>query len=231
MSIAYDLSEPISVPNLISKTTAVVAMDLARLGLLDYLFYTHDYKSVTVERKEVHDLSNRVDDLELQLKKAVENADRVALIIEGVMDPIDNSTLLYKRTTNKKYFRQDRLVPRSIRYYQGFVISLWEGYGIPTFFTASIEGTAEMLVQLEKYALDPTHDLFHRYIKPKVSHQDPRIDRLVGIGFGPKRAEALITHFGSAGKVMELLLNDREKLTVVSGVGKKTVEEVYKGLL
>tara|TARA_Y100000310_G_scaffold16579_1_gene16516 strand:+ start:4428 stop:5129 length:702 start_codon:yes stop_codon:yes gene_type:complete len=210
----------------VKQSIPVTETVLGGTGWLDSFWTAHDNHSVTLERKTVSDLSNRVDELETQLKNALVRADEVLLLIEGIMDCIENSTILYKQSQRNGMFYRDRIVNRPLQYYLGFVYRL-DKLGVTTFWTPSKKATATAVVEFVKASNKPEFSTFRRYIrpKPKIPQPDIVVQRLMGLGLGEKVAIALAGKFGS---VWNVLHASPQELQHIDGVGTKTVDKLFK---
>ena len=198
-------------------------LHLGGTGYLDYLWYGHDGMSFTYERKTVSDLSGRVDDLEKQLRNALNVADRVGLIIEGIHEPKDGKTRMYKK--KQGIFIPTRGAFYPYAYYAGFLWRLSEA-GIPVFYTATAKTTAHFLAEAVKLSNRPESKVFSRYIKRKVDvkEQTPQVQNLVNLGIGEKTAALLIERFGTIWNVLNV--SHDSELLAVDGIGKRTVEKL-----
>ncbi len=220
-----------SPPALVKELDSLVPISVVNLGgtgYLDFLWWAEDGHSITVERKTVSDLSGRVDDLELQLKRALQTADEVVLLIEGVMVPEGGATRLFTEGKYRSGFILGRKVERPYAYYQGF---LWriDKLGVSNFATANSSGTARFIAEAAVASQSKDFRTFARYIRPKppLSVANPQVMKLMGLGVGETRAKALIEKFGTVWKVLN---TKPEKLVTVPGVGKKTAEDLLQGV-
>ena len=229
--IMDNLSFPLEIIEEVKKQLKVTETCLTGTGFLDAVWTGYDNHLIILERKEVHDLAGRVDDLERQLKRAIEkvgSGGEVILLIEGVFEPIENSTILYKKSRDKNVIYRDRVVGRPYAYYMSFLWAL-DKLGVSTFWTSSFKGTAEALVAFVKESNKSEYTTFARYIKskPKIKSLNPQVERLMGLGVGEKRAEALIERFGT---VWNVLSAKPEDLAATSGVGIKTATQILKNV-
>ena len=226
--IIVDTFEPPEIGYILKQKIETTTADLQPLGFLDYLWYGCDNHSITVERKEVHDFVNSLDRLELQLKKALGRADEVILLTEGIFEPIESSTITYREKKDGGVFFRDRVKNMPYAYFMGF---LWriDKLGVSYFSTASMKGTAVALLEFYKASQDSEYTTFKRYIKrkPTIMQPNPAVTKLMGLGMGEMRAIALIKKFKTVWAVLHADIDD---LLQVEGVGKKTIEELMKGI-
>lgn len=228
--IICDRSEPLEIVEELQKFTSVEVASSNRQGFLDYTWWDFENHPDTIERKEVHDLSNRVNDLERQLLTALELMKKfnghVGLLIEGIMEPIENSTVLYRQKKSGTIFYQSRLINRPYSYYSRFLIRLWTK-GIPVFHTCSKKETAYFLADLAKTrSKDPESS--HIFKKVYVEAMDrPQLKVLVAMGYSQRVAQELLDSFGTVKKVIQ---QPREKLLEVKGIGEATLHKVNTAL-
>jgi len=225
IAIVADIFEPPQIKEDLEKSMLVTVAALEPLGLCDYLWFAHDNHKITVERKEVHDFAHRIDDLERQLKTALDHADEVILLIEGVLEPIDNSTILYKQKKDGTLFYRDRVSNYPYSYFMGFLWQL-DKLGISTFYTASMKGTASALTEFVKKSNDPEFTTFKRYLRerPDIPELDPQINTLIQLHVGEMRATALIKRFGTVWNVFHA---SNKELLEVEGIGQKTIDNLF----
>jgi len=234
LNIVMDrLGFPIEVIEEVKHSILVTEAILGRTGLLDSLWSAFDAHPITLERKEVHDFACRVDDLELQLKKAIQtigDKGEVLLLIEGIMEPVDGSTVLYRQKKDGSLFFRERVINRPYAYYMGFLWRL-DKLGVSTFWTASQRGTAAALVEFVRCSNKPEFTTFQRYIKqkPAIKNLNPQVERLMGLspGLGVVRAQALIQTFGT---VWQVINAQEEELLKVKGMGEVTIKNLLDGI-
>jgi len=230
IAIVCDQHEPSTIRLGLQEIMPVTVTSLEPIGLLDYFWTAFDNHTITLERKEVHDFAGRVSDLELQLKKCIEEkmADEILLLIEGIMEPVDGSTILYRKKMDGSIYYRDRLAGFPYKYYMGFIYRL-DKLGITTFWTASEKGTIEALTEFVKCSNDATFTTFNRYIrtKPDIPTLDPQVNTLIQLGLGEMRSKNLIKVFGTSWKVLHA---KRKELLAVDGIGEKTINILFKKL-
>jgi ERCC4-type nuclease len=226
--VADQLSSPSTLIEEIRNQMPVTVTTLTTTGYCDFLWWGSDGKQFTLERKTVHDLSGRLDDLEKQLKKAMGVADEVILLIEGLMSPIEHSTMLYRRKKDGSAYYQDRVATRPYQAYMGFIFRL-DRLGISTVFTSCPKGTAHTIVEMVRICNKPETQMFKRYIrsKPVIAPQNPQVMKLMGLGVGQKRAEALIDKYKTVWKVVN---SSPDELATVDGIGSKIATDLLQGI-
>lgn len=226
--VVDQLSSPSSLVEEIKQQLPVTLTTLTNTGFCDYMWWSWDNKIFTVERKTVEDLSGRLDDLENQLRKAIQVADEVILLIEGVMSPVDHSTVLYKLKKDGSIYYRDRIAQRPYQSYMGFIFML-DRLGISTIFTSCPKGTAHAIVELVRITNKQETTMFQRYIrtKPAIQPQNPQIIKLMGLGLGQKRATALINKYHSVWKVLN---TPPKELAKIEGIGIKTATDLLEGI-
>ena len=189
--IICDRGEPFTIIEELQKLIKVDVIAANRQGFLDYTFYDYQGCLITIERKEVHDLSHRVDDLEEQLRKALSKCEndggKVGLLIEGIMHPIDGSTVLYKQKLDGSIFYRERVINRPYNYYAGFECRLWQ-LGIPVFRTSCARETANFLAAMVKINREnPAESHMFQKVKIKVPKEaSPQLKTLLGMGLGQR---------------------------------------------
>ncbi len=225
-----DKQEPMSIRERLRQHTDCLDVCLRGTGYLDYLITAWDGHLIAVERKEVHDLSRRVDDLENQLKKAVETVGEqgeVILLREGIMLPNDSvSTILYRYSEKKGVFYRDRLVNRPFTYYEAFIYRL-DKLGIMTYTVANQAATVEFLAMIERKSKEEDYSTFRRYIRKKTAPAklNPQVQALVNLGVSVDKAERLIAEHKTVWKVLNLKVDD---LVKVPNVGRVTIQNLFK---
>jgi ERCC4-type nuclease len=226
--IIADRGEPFTVTEELQKLIRVDITSANRQGFLDYTFYDYEGCPVTIERKEVHDLAGRVDDLEQQLRRALNEMQglngKVGLLVEGLMHPINGSTILYKQKMDGSIFYRDRVVNRPYNYYAGFECRLWQ-IGIPVFKTCGTRETANFLAALVKICRE-NPDMSHMFQKVKLNipkDVSPQMKTLLGMGLGQVVSTKLLEKF----KTVDKIIHTKEKdIVEIHGVGEATVKKI-----
>jgi ERCC4-type nuclease len=227
-----DVHEPKEIVERLNYSLSTTVTSLEGAGYCDYLWWAADGHPITVERKSVQDFSNRIDALEIQLKKAIKQVGdkgEVVFLLEGVMDYADGSAILYQRKRDGSVFYRTRFASRPYKYFQGFIYRI-QKLGVDYYSTASIKGTVAALVEFVKASQQESYTTFSRYIRTrnKVKDLDEQVQILYEMGVGVTKAEALIARFGTVWNV----INASEKeLLEVNGIGKKFVETWLHGLI
>ena len=228
IAIVVDNHEPLDISEELARQLTTTRANLVGTGYCDYLWFAGDGHSITVERKEVHDLAGRVDVLEGQLKRGLVKADEVILLVEGVYEPIEGGAIMYRQKHDGSIFYKERCMGRPYAYYQSFFWKL-DKMGVSTFHTSSKKGTAYALAEFVKASQDAQYQTFNRYIrdKPRIISLDPQVKLLMGLGLGEVRAKAMIAKYGD---VWTVLQQSVDELCSVEGIGKKTAEGLLKGV-
>jgi hypothetical protein len=228
---------PSEVISEIEQQIPVAQTVLGGTGLLDCCWTAFDNHMITLERKAIGDFVNRVDDLEIQLRNAFTKADEVALLIEGVLIPIDDKCCFrfYQSHKSNAFFPADQIVNRPYKYYMGFIYRL-DKLGVTTYWTANGHGTAQAMIEFVQASNKAEYTTFKRYIRKKPSipyNDDPlenvkgkQIVKLMGMGLGEKQAETLINKFGT---VWQVIHADR-KAMLGNGIGDTTLDKFFEGL-
>jgi len=229
--IIVDQSEPFVIIEELKQLTGVEVTFANKQGYLDYTFFDYLGHPITVERKEVHDLSGRVNDLEQQLRKALLKSKKVgghvALLVEGLMHPIEGSTVLYRQKADGSIYYQERVINRPYTYYSRFEIRLWT-MGISVFKTSSQKETAYFLSSLAKTCSeDPNTSHIFKKIYVDIQEENPQVKTLMGLGLGQQVSQALIKGFTTAWAVITAT---PEQLTSLKGVGEATVKRINVAL-
>lgn len=229
-TVLIDKLEPAQMDELLGRHFPISRASLAP-NLLDYLSFFPTDKKIAIERKHVTDLAGRVDDLEQQLKRALQNVDYVVLIVEGVWKPIDNGkdTLLYREKRDGSIFYSTKTANRPYSYYAGFLYRL-AGAGIPVFWTSTLEGTAETIAEVVKLGnkKEPS-GLFQHIVRTRqnIQSEDGQVRALVQLGMGEKTATLLL---GKYKTVWELIHAPEDELLKISGIGKGIVEKLKRSV-
>jgi len=166
-----------------------------RLYSADYSFWTINYKTVGIERKEVEkDLQGSLGDrLGNQLYKQLEHYDFNILLIEGS----------WKNVFSTSY------ITRGMEFYQWSTIwnflRTWQDRGMTIELTTNIGHTIKRLNELYAYYQHPVHC---GGLKRNTIAGDPRLLALQCGGIGPKLGASLIEKFGSLKDIANANIED-----------------------
>ncbi|HDS62970.1 MAG TPA: DEAD/DEAH box helicase [Methanofollis liminatans] len=196
------------------ETASRVAEVLSDLGLHIALtrLEVGDYAvgdRIVVERKTVQDFADTLVDRDLlgQVRALAAAAPRPVLIVEGEGD---------------LYAARD-IHPNAIR---GALAAITVDMGVAVIRTKSAEETAEMLAVLCRREEGEPGD---RRVQAKKTYTTGKeqLENIVASfpEIGLKGARALLEHFGSVKAVVEA---EKDDLTAVKGVGKKTAESIWE---
>lgn len=177
---------------------------------VDYLFLT-PHGLVGVQRKAVSDLVSSLRDgrLQRELRQMVD-LDQAVLLIEGHWKW--NRRGVHERTG---YSRKE---------YNGLVLSV-QSFGIWVVVSDSVEDTAGYLLQMESWFAKPEHESLLRKPKSKVPEALHILSHFDGISL--TRAKAIHEWFG---RVPLRWDTTKEELLKVPGLGKVTVDKLWKAL-
>jgi ERCC4-type nuclease len=170
---------------------------------------------VGIQRKAVADLvaSLRGDRVQRELLQQ-EKLDQAIWLIEGDWD--------------WRYDGSGRLVSEKLHYsfaeYQGFVMSI-QNYGHWVVTTDDVSQTADYLVQAERWFQKTDHDSLLRRPKARVPQGIHILQHFDGISL--TRAKAIYSYFGLVPLTWTVT---REEMAKVPGIGKVTVEKMFKAL-
>lgn len=180
-----------------------------KLSIGDYWFFTHDYKKVGIERKEINDfLASMGDRLTRQLETLLEHYDLRILLIEGSWKTVTPAMSL--------------ISSRGIQYQTWSMawnyLRRFQDKGI----------TLELTVN-EGHTIHRLNELYALYQKPYslsgMTKEFPD-DRVLAFPSGCRGKTAMdcISYFGSLVGVVAAL---PDELDAVEGVGEKKAELIY----
>ncbi len=100
----------------------------------------------------------------------------------------------------------------------GFLRTMKPASGVSR--TADMVTTAKTLVAFYKADQEEGHTTFERYLKTADWHPNPQVEMLMalGVGIGPKWAQALIAKFGTVWRVLN---SSPSALALTEGTGAK----------
>lgn len=211
--IVVDVWEPDSMEQMLKTLMQVGRQNLVQQGLLDYFWLALDGHSITMERKEIHDLIANLPRLEKQLRTATNKADEVGLIVEGVVVPLAGGEMgLYQVGRNPKYLRQVKISPMQYSSIMGFIWQLRRAANITTYFTSTIQATAWTLKTFVENSQKPESNLLQHYTRTRQIkwQSSPVVETIMGVkdadGYvvGEKKAVELADKIGSLWDIVNL---------------------------
>ncbi|MBD3628451.1 ERCC4 domain-containing protein [Cyclobacterium sp.] len=210
LQISIDDREPPALEEAFCKMGNMI-IHRQRLLVGDYLLDC----DLLVERKTIPDFCKSIKDGRLfqQAKKLSKSKVPACLMLEG----------------RKRDFKQTDFLPQAI---QGILLSISLSFRIPILRTKNTKESAAVMLQcfkqLTKDKLEEQR-FYHRPVPFKRKSQallKQRIHILEGFpGIGVDRAERLLMKFGNLHGVFTAR---QEELLKVPGVGKRTVDQLYK---
>lgn len=211
--IVQDVYEPDYMAQMLSMFIQVQRQNLVQQGLLDYFWFAGDGHSITMERKEFHDLMANLPRLEKQLRIATNKADEIGLIVEGVPVPLAGGEIaLYQIGKNPKYLRQTKISSMQYSSVMGFVWQLKRTANITTYFTTTIQATAWALKTFVENSQKPESNLLQHYTRTRQIkwQSNPMVETIMGMkdedGYvvGEKKAVELAEKIGSLWDIIHL---------------------------
>jgi len=196
-------------PGIMREKLLEIGWEQRKLLIADYWFFTHKYKKVGIERKEISDLLGSMGDrLSRQLENMLEHYDINILLIEGSWNIVSTNDKIISRRGIENYTRT--MVWNYLRRFQD--------KGMTLELTANMGQTLKRLNEL--YAL---------YQKPyslSSKSRDFTDDRVLAFPSGCRGKTGMdaIEHFGSLAEVANA---DVFALQEVEGVGAKRAELIY----
>jgi len=173
-----------------------------RLKIGDFVF-----NDVCVERKEVNDLVNSLDNrLWEQLVNMEDNYDINVLIIEGTVSDLSNRNM----------------EPRKIGAIYGVTARVSVTYNVNVVSIREKSQTKKLLKKMYRKAVTEAEK--EKPHLEKRNFRDDRMNVLYGIhGLGKKTIKDVLDHFGSVRNVANA---SEKELVEVSGVGPKTAKKI-----
>lgn len=231
--IALDVYEPGDLERLLSQYMQVKRENLVDKGLLDCFWFTNDGHSVTMERKEIHDLIGNLPRLEKQLRVATNHADEVGLIVEGVTVPLTGGEIaIYQIGHNPKYLRQTKISPMQYSSIIAYIWQLKRTANITTYWTSTINGTAIALKTFVENSQKQDSSIMQHYVRTRqIKWQaNPMVETIMSLkdedGYivGEKKAAELIQNVGSLWDIIHL--PPEEINFACNGIGLKTAQRL-----
>jgi len=229
--ILIDIHEPTQLELLLSQTTDVSKTNLNGNLMADYYWPAIDGHTIQIERKQAGELLSNLNHCEKQLMKYLPNADETILLIEGVMLPHVEQTVVYVLTGDSRFFRRSNVYrPR----YSMVMAWLWQldKSGVTIFQTGSLDATAIAISAMYTNSQKEEHTTLKRYIKNQVKPlvPNPFVETLMNIknaGIGETKALALIEHFETP---FNFVMASEDELCEVAGIGPGIARKIHLAL-
>ena len=225
--LLIDSFEPTDIQNLLAQTTEVIRTSLNQANLADYFWTACDGHTIQIERKQWAELLGEFDDIEEQLRKEMDNADEMGLLIEGIMRPHPLGCEALRAVGNKLLSQHI-----SKRPYAMAMAWLWriDKMGITPYFTFDWKASAMAIGAYYNNSQDSEHTTLRRYVKDKAPAWVPDIHvqnliNLRGVNLGPVRAQSLIDVFIT---YWDVISQEPDVLATVEGIGIKTARDIIK---
>jgi hypothetical protein len=206
-TIVVDIFEKPEVPLLLEKYgCTVVTQNMVPLGFADFMWLDAIGKRHTLEHKTVDQLVSEMGGrLDGQLRKHMENADHVGLVIDGVVTPkTDGGVQYWGHKANGKVFFKART---SSIGYEALMAYVWSirNMGVPVYWFGDLDGLCLGVSAFVHNSMKPTHTALQHHVKtkPVVFREDPYIMSLMGLHdahIGEKTAQKILDHFGTPHK-------------------------------
>lgn len=249
--IFVDTAEPVEIINFIKQSVPVEVSPLNQKSIADYFFIAADGHRVQLNRTQSGELLGDIDSFEDELRRYYNSAEENYAINEGIISPYKISgghmpsaisakplappgSMYAYAVSDKGFIYKERAYNVSNKMFKAWLLQI-DKAGITVVNTVNNFDTAATIVAFYSNLQKPewSHSTLQRYIKPKiiVRAHNTHVQALVNLSqaykldIGEVKAEALIEHFGSLGRV---LLAEVDELCVVEGIGKKTAEKLLE---
>jgi len=185
-----------------------VGWEQRKLAIADYWFFTHDFKKVGIERKEIGDLLNSIGDkLSRQLENQLDHYDLNILLLEGSWKKVSSGEILTARGIQ---YQTWTMVWNYLR--------RWQDKGV----------TLELTIS-EGHTIQRLNELFALYQKPyslSAKTKDFTDERVLAFPSGCRGKTAMdcLEYFGSLAVIASVF---PEELEEVNGVGSKKALAIY----
>lgn len=243
MTLYMDIFEPSNIEELLKPAVPLVRANLNMLNYADYYWTCIDGHTTQLERKQWQELLGEFDIIEEQLRKYMDSADEMGLIVEGILLPhslgcevrIVESNGFIRSYKQKRKDGSEAIGIHKYRYSE-IIAWLWslDKQGITYYPSLNATTTAMMLSAFYHNSQKPEHTTLRRYTKYKEPAWQPNrhIANLInlkadGLELGEKKATVLIKEFGTLWGVLQ---QDIHSLCSVEGVGIKTAQALLKGV-
>uniref|UniRef100_A0A6H1ZQR8 Nuclease n=1 Tax=viral metagenome TaxID=1070528 RepID=A0A6H1ZQR8_9ZZZZ len=235
--IVLDVYEPDYLAQMLSMFMRTHRQNLVAQGLCDTFWFANDGHSITMERKELHDLMANLPRLEKQLRIATNKADEVGLIVEGVPVPLAGGEIaLYQIGKNPKYLRQVKISSMQYSSIMGFVWQLRRTANITTYWTTTIQATAWALKTFVENSQKPESNLLQHYTRTRqIKWQtNPVVETIMAVkdadGYvvGEKKAAELAEKIGSLWDIIHL--PPEELCYAANGIGLATARRLINAV-
>ena len=230
--LLIDEHEPTSISSLLIKSAPAHIHPLNDSALADYFWFCCDGHTSQIERKQWSELLSQWGEIEEQIRRYMDNADEMGLIVEGGLLPHEVGCETWKVEPSNYVIKEKKRIWE--RPYSEVLAWLWslDRQGITTYFTPHTTATAMAIHAFYLNSQKQEHKTLRRYIKTKPPSwiPNPHIQNLVnlrgkGLRIGEVTAAALVERFGTYWGVIS---RSAEELCEVKGVGQTTAEAIIR---
>lgn len=235
-----DETEPQEVLRLLDQKYDLDVGPWNKAGWADYHYtgvpcFCHGSSEYNCERKTWGDLSNGIEDIEMQLANQMDKHPGIhhRLLIEGIAEPAAKGLLLYTKAQGQNVFRAG-LRGEKVQQYKSIMAWLHQvGKYWEVVWTPSMAATAITVAAFYDgdQVQEESHGTFHRIFKQYDYRADPQAVRIMGaaadVPLGPVRAEAVAKHFGTAYRAYTGSVSEWVK---VPGIGEVLARKYLRGL-
>ena len=243
-AVIQDIFEPMEITRVLSTSITVHRQYLVSLGLADY--YWDSGVKDTLERKTASELLGVIGGrLDTQLLKYLNSADRVSLLVEGMITPaVGGGCIAWHKNGSmfvpvSKWVRKKREPIVYKTHYvavMAYLFSLQTNWGINVMWSGDMESSAQLIGSIVANSQKPTHTSLSPYNrdrrkKPQVA--DPLVETLMGIGgakIGETTAKKILTHYPDPyhlyiedKEVLEKILGKSLTTRILDGIGRRDV--------
>ena len=229
--LLIDTFEPAALEDLLKQVTDVTRTSLNAASMSDYYWQAVDGHTVQLERKQAGELLADINHCELQLQKYLPNADEMGLIVEGIIMPEPEGTVVYKLSGDRRFFYRDGEYRVRFSLLMAWFWAL-DKCGITVYQVPTLEATAIAIGAMYSNSQKEEHTTLRRYIKEKIVAQspDPYVLTLMGLrgaGLGETKAIALIEHFSTP---FDVFVASEQELAEVKGIGKGIARKIHRSI-
>jgi ERCC4-type nuclease len=186
-----------------SYQITVVKHNMVHMGLADFYWIDALGLKQTLEHKQASEfVANMGNRLDKQLRKHSQNADRVGVVINGVMTPKEGGGIQFwekSKPGSKQIFYKKRTSKIG---YEAVMAYIWQltTLGFAVYFFDDLDGMCLGIASMVANSLKPEHTTLthHTRTKPILFKEHEDIQALIGLtGIGETTAKKILARFGT----------------------------------